>query len=625
MSRPALLTRVRVPALAVTLALALGAQASPAVAEGLEGGPIWRLEQPQPPKPPPGVQESSIPVGLGKIGDIEFFAPNRGLLITAGNPPTIPPSVWAYNGVEWHDLADVCGGAEHEEEGGRIAWAGPGEFWTVSVGRPGQTSASSEHPEPPPLIDNTLCHFAGGKVLASYAHPAFEADSYQVMQAAACFPGGSDCWFAGSPLPEPQVGAFQLHWNGSSLEGEPYAAEGHAVEDMRALGDHLYESVRLAPGDRSAAQEANPEPPIVHRIEPAGVLPAVEPEALPFFEPTLDFLHLSAAEEALWGAAGPQRQEAGAPAVTVVRRSEGSWSELIGPSANPLGVGIFPDEPALFPEGAEHAAVRSIAAAPGTQSAWIALAPKTQSSGELAALVRVSTEGRVLEEATLPSGSEQQAGIARKGAAAKIACPAANDCWLATSEGWLFHLAPEGERTQPRDENESEYFTGLITFRPPDLGLPQVAPDAPPADTSGLLEEAPDYGGAFAESPAPAAAQSKVALPLLSHMHSRLVHGSTLELLFHLAVKARIRLIAKRHSRVVAATPLRTFKAGNRSLLLRLNPRSWPTKLSLQTRALAPLPLVSSVTGEGANVTTETTSLFVLPHTSPFTGSGSLP
>ena len=59
------------------------------------------LEQPLPPNFPTG-EIASTPIGLGRIGDIEFWAPNRGLLITAGNPPTIPAGIWAYNGVGWH-------------------------------------------------------------------------------------------------------------------------------------------------------------------------------------------------------------------------------------------------------------------------------------------------------------------------------------------------------------------------------------------------------------------------------------------------------------------------------------------------------------------------------------------
>ncbi len=622
---------VRILAVAMVLfaSIVCGPLTSMAAAQGETA--TWRLEQPRPPNAPPGQPESSVPVGLGKVGDIEFTAPNRGLLITEGSPPTIPAGIWAYNGVEWHEIATQCGATN-----GRIAWAGPSEFWTVSDGRPGQASESSENVNKvPQLEDNTLCHFAGGQVVGSYAHPAFGADAYTHMDAAACL-DSSDCWFGGEPLQGAAVGAFQLHWNGSTLEAEPYPEEGHAIGDMRVFDGRIYESVTLGETDRSTNK--NGEPPVVHRIEPEAALPQFAGESLPVFQPTLDFLHLSAlettsfaqpspGEEALWGAAGPQpgNQATHAP-LTVVRRAEGNWIELIGPDKR-LGEHVFPEEQAMFPEGAEHAAVDAIAAEPGTESAWIALAAQDGGQGgKPASLLHVSSAGNVLEARTLPSTGELGEGIGNKGAAAKLACPAVNDCWLVTTQGWLYHLAPEGERTLPRDEKESEYFTGLITFRPKDQGLPQVPPDAPPPDTSGLVEEAPNYGGTFAEIAAPApAALGKVALPLLSQMHSRLVHKSTLELRFHLAVKARVRLIAKRKKQVVASTRDLTFSAGDRKLLLALNPRRWPTKLSLQTRALAPLPLVSSVTGEGANVTTETTGVFVLPRTPLLSGSGLLP
>ena len=44
------------------------------------------------------------------------------------------------------------------------------------------------------------------------------------------------------------------------------------------------------------------------------------------------------------------------------------------------------------------------------------------------------------------------------------------------------------------------------------------------------------------------------------------MHGTTLELRFHLAVKARVRLVAKRGKAVVARSPTRTFAGGNRRL-----------------------------------------------------------
>ena len=72
---------------------------------------------------------------------------------------------------------------------------------------------------------------------------------------------------------------------------------------------------------------------------------------------------------------------------------------------------------------------------------------------------------------------------------------------------------------------------------------------------------------------------------------------------------------------VVAATATHKFGAGNRKLLLQLDPKRWPTKLSLQTKALQPLRVVSSKTGPGANVGEITTGLFVSPLKS---GAGSL-
>jgi len=619
--------------LVVALLLVALAPAASAFAEGDEGAQ-WHLEQPSPPPPPPGVPESSTPIGLGKVGDIEFWAPNRGLLITAGNPPTIPPGIWVYNGVSWHELATVCGATD-----GRIAWAGPEEFWTVSDGRPGQAT-ESESGGSPPLADNTLCHFSGGQVLASYAHPAFQADSYQTMQAAGCI-APTDCWFAGNPLPEPEIGAFQLHWNGSSLEAEPYLGEAHAAQDMRLLEGHLYESVRLSPGDREVEEKTKPPP--VHRINPEGVKPTFEPEeGLHLYGPgelptALDFLHLSAGEDAsagehaLWGAAGSSGSESANATLTVMRRVEGEWSQLIGP-AHPLEAHLFANEASLFPEGAAGSVVTSIAAEPGTGSAWLALDSQASfeqlSPSAPAAVARVSGEGNLTEAQTLPSAQEQSEGAGPKGAVATIACPAPHDCWLATTQGWLFHLAPPGERTLPEDPDPP--FAKLITYRPPDEGLPQVPADAPPPDDSGLVEAPPSYG-AFTETKVPPI-ETTVTVPLLSNLHSRLRHGTTLELRFHLAVKARVRLLAERHKKLVASTPMRTFVAGNRKLLLALNRKEWPTKLSLQTHALAPLPSTTVKEavggpehGSGSVSNTVSTGLIVLPHLPTFTGLESRP
>jgi len=613
-------TVILLASLVLCSAIGFLSSAGPALAEEVA---TWRLEQPKSPSAPTGVEGAPAPIGLGHIGDIEFEAPNRGLLITAGNPPTIPAGVWEYNGMEWHELATVCGATD-----GRIAWAGPEEFWTVSDGRPGQIDSTTG--ALPPLEDNTLCHFAPPhpgsplEVIASYAHPAFEVDSYQAIHAAGCI-GPADCWFGGDPLPEPLIGAFQLHWNGSSLETEPYPAEGHAIEGMLPFEGRLYESVRIAPGDRVSEEQL--EVPVLHRINPKGVLPRFQPErGLPLQggeeSNSLDFLRLTDAEGALWAAAG--EGEEGGGQVTVIRHAAGSWSQVLGPETNPTGMELFREK-----------VVRAIAAEPGTNSVWLALDTRSDarqpSPTATAVVAHVSAEGKLIEEQTLPSTAEIEAGVDPKGAAAKIACPARNDCWLVTTQGWLFHLTTPAIRSAESSNPDTDpAFTGLITYRPKDQGLPQVPPDAPPPDDSGLVEEAPNYGGTFAETKAPTI-ESSIPVALLTDLHSRVIHGTTLELRFHLAVKARVRLLAKRHKKLVASTPMRTFAAGNRKLLLALNRKEWPTKLSLQTHPLAPLPTTTTKEavggpehgGSGSN--SISTGLTVLPHVPPFSGSGMLP
>jgi hypothetical protein len=578
--------------------------------------PEWRLEPVTPPALPSG-EEAPVPIGLGKIGDISFWAPNRGVLITAGNPPTVPPGVWAYNGRRWHELSTVCGASD-----GRIAWAGPEDFWTVSDGRPGQVN--SEQGGAPPLADNTLCHFVGGQVVASYGSLAFRGDSYQAMHAAGCL-GASDCWFAGDPLPEGQVGAFHLHWNGSTLAEQPNP-QGHAVEDMRLFNERLYESVRLSPGDLLSEEESVFAPSVLHLIRPIGeeqpflsLTPGVPEYASGEFPQALDFLHLSGSEAALWGAANPVSEPpAGStPAeVTVLRNLGGAWSQLIGPNADPEGGNPFTKlisagEPTQEEreKAKQNEIVNAVGAEPEGEHAWLALgSPANSSLGALAPamVARLSGDKTVSERQTLPSAQEVSAGVGPKGAASKLTCPAANDCWLATSQGWLFHLSSAAERYLPLDGDP--VFAGLITFRPADQGLPSVVPDAPPVDDSGLPGELKASQAVLVETTTEP--ESRVTVPLVSHIRTRLVHGSTLQVSFHLAVKARVRLLAKRKRKIVAHTPQRIFASGNRKLDVRLDPRRWPTKLDLQGHALAPLPTTST---RGAGVDSVGTGFRTLP------------
>ena len=129
-------------------------------------------------------------------------------------------------------------------------------------------------------------------------------------------------------------------------------------------------------------------------------------------------------------------------------------------------------------------------------------------------------------------------------------------------------------------------------------------------DDSGLEEAEAAHAGALVKQPV-VNPFATITLPLLSKLHTRLIHGTTLELSFHLSVKARVRLIAKRHKRVVSSTSSHVFPAGNHNLLLRLNVHSWPTKLDLQTHALAPLKTTS--TRESSSSTDTVASSLAFP------------
>ncbi|HTZ65315.1 MAG TPA: hypothetical protein VMB51_14520 [Solirubrobacteraceae bacterium] len=649
-----LLTRL-LPAL-VLLAVLCASMSARAAAEEAAS---WRLEQPSPPPPPPGVSPPPAPVPLGNVGDIEFWEPpgaapqaNRGLLITHGNGDVVKPGVWAYDGNGWHEIATTCGATE-----GRIAWGGPADFWTVSDQRPGQAPVDGVLP---PLADRSLCHFSGGAIVASYARLAFEPSSYEQMSSAACLPpqppakSSQDCWFGGAALAEPLVGSFHLHWNGSTVEAQPYPDRSDPVMEMRALENAIFESVAYSKNDAHTEEPTSGRPAVLHFAE-AGT--AMQPlvEELPLYrndeQPTeaLEYLRLGSSEGVLWAATARQVGAEGEGEVTVLRRVDGIWSQAIGPGEAGGGAHPLPrlfeqnllesehEEDELLGGPAAAAEVRAIAPEPGSEDAWLALAPHGQTGSELeratAVLVRISAQGEVLGVQTLPSKAERALPSNAAGAVARLTCPAREDCWMANASGWLYHLAREGERTLPYSELPGFPEGRVIgeSERPADEGVPQELRDAPPPDTSGLQEEPPDYGGTFAEAKGAPVVESTIQAPLLSDMHSRLLHGTTLELRFHLAVRARVRLVAKRGKKVVAQTPMHTFAAGNRRLLLRLNRHKWPTKLSLQTHALAPLPstkVTEAVGGPehgGNGSKTETTGLKVLPQIPTFAGLGTLP
>jgi hypothetical protein len=531
----------------VALLSLLGLALAAPVARGAE----WRSQQPV-------ASGIGVPTALGQIGDVEFWAPNRGMLITAGNGG-VPAGLFAYDGSGWYRYSTVCGGHE-----GRIAWVGPNELWTISDQPLGQQTGSGQ----PQHI--SLCHFRDGQVVASYAEPVGQETSYLPMNAAACS-GPSDCWFAGDRLPGTKnVGAFHLHWDGTTLRAipsltvaEPSIVDpGRSVEGLAYSGGRLYESVAVAEGDApTEAEEAAAQPSFLHSVaadvaEPFELLYPAVPIDYGGSDPTqLEAFHLSRDEAGLWAVAGALSTDA---TVTAMRLEDGDLEQvpLDDPSGS-LGPGIR---------------VGGLGAEPGGE-AWVGFrASSGEGSPPPARLARVQADGTVEPPVLLP-GEGEESKIGRKGAAGPIACAGEEQCWMATSLGWLFHLGPD----PPQDTDPALHV--LVSYRPPDNSLPSVPPISLPDDDSG---ESTEGGGEEIEEVPP----FRTTRPLYSKLHQRLIGGRLLVMTFVLHARARVRLVARREGRVVAKTRRYTMAKGPRSVRLRLDPRRWPTKLDLQVHAV---------------------------------------
>jgi hypothetical protein len=487
----------------------------------------WHSEQPT-------AAGIGVPVPLGGIGGIAFWAPNKGVLVTGGRGD-MPAGVYAYDGSGWYLYSSVCGG-----HGGGIAISGPDEFWTIAdYGEPQEGIEGKAFRE----YGRTLCHFANGEVVASYAYPAASPQAFQQMYAAACA-GPTNCWFGGEPVPKsaPNQDPFHLHWDGASLTAVPSATSlepevqplAGTVEGLAFAGGRLIESASEAPFLR----EVVPGDPRRFLSIPGSSGPyALSTEPL---------------QQQLW---------AGGADGTVLRLGL-------------LGFEAVPTETPVLESDSTGRVIQSIGVEPGTGSAWLG-------GGSFAAaeVRQIGSDGTLGPVIHLPRPSE---GINGKGPATRIACAAPGQCWMATEAGWLFHLGgppEEGVNTDP-------LMHRLITTRPKDASSRTFVPAGVPPDNSGEVEPGA-LGEPVLREPFPEARRHP---PLVVKVKQRLVHKTTLELSFTLRGKAHVQLLAKHHKQVVARTPRLTLGVGRHHLRLRLDPKRWPTSLDFQVHAVGKKP-----------------------------------
>lgn len=596
------------PALA---ALAAGAGLAPVGSAAAAESATWRLAPAQAPPPPPGVAEAPYGVPVGTVGDISFWAPNRGLLITGGTS-LVPAGVYAYDGVSWHELSTVCGGAQ-----GRIVWAGPDEFWTIANQRAGQQQSDShlDETEYPAL---SLCRFANGQVLGSYAVPVGEPESWRKMTAGACYTP-TDCWFGGGSGTEPQTGAFHLHWNGSTVTAV-YEPEDHGIVSMTPFNGQIDEAVQLSSSDAWLSESEHKHPAAVHAIAAEGAEPLfsdmdiyspllehalpdeyedgkVAPEALGGFELARN-APLGEPATQMWALAVPQSPPSGSkPASLTIMRDElrdgeESWSQL-----EPVPGGGGPLAGARILGGGEpgqgEALSDAIAPEPGGEDAWLSL--NTGSSTTVAQVEAGTCEeaankkqlpcGRIVQEDSLPQADER---VGPRGKAGPIVCPASHDCWMATfaeeshAAGWIFHLS-DGAAEEPDTDPFFDGQDGVITVRPVDSGIPPYYTGFGEDDS--LANQVVVPPPPVEQVPVKRAKRGKPR-PLLKHVKSRLVHHRELVITFVLMAKAHVQLVARDGRVVVAKTPRRTLRPGRHVLSLALSPDHWPTKLQFEAKPI---------------------------------------
>jgi hypothetical protein len=516
----------------------------------------WRLEQP----PPPAGAAFKVP--LGKPDDMEFYAPNEGLLSVEGNA-TIPDGLFFYNGRDWHQLATVCGGAG---EASRIAWAGPDEFWVIT-----------EPSEPRSGSGLGLCHFKDGVVVGSYSTAFQSSDPFRPMDAAAC-DGPNDCWFAGIGSEDPsgqRIGAFHLHWDGTNLTSS-YQPQGRGVSGLTFYDGTFYEStyVGAQPGDTTdPVTLSTPEPSgpsLIHKLvgstfTDTGFLPYPY-EGVPA-EGTELLSAKSDGRELWFSGGGAASGDAAAKEPGGVVPSPPVLVHLVEPFYEQV-----PIETSLF--GSEDRFV-DVAPVPGVVAAWVADQPYSQrgSSTDKAKVALIGADGATTLDTLPVSGPGRGSGQV-------IAATGSEEAWMATSAGWLFHYTNGSVLPEDTDPN----WASTITQRPNE-SVAQFVSDTPPADDSQLFAPPPVAveQATSLETPVP-----EVIPALLKDIKvSR--RGLTVIVSFRLAGLADVQLIAKRHGKTIARTAKERLKAGKHSLKLSFSAKRWPTGLSFKTKALVKL------------------------------------
>ncbi|MFY9469603.1 MAG: hypothetical protein WAP37_05765 [Solirubrobacterales bacterium] len=504
---------------------------------------------------------------LGAPSDLQCWQPNRCILASGGNSQ-VANGLYLFNGEAWRQYATVCGQG-NDPDYGAVVWAGPTEFWTIT--HPSQDFRS---------VGVALCRFSGGQVVGSYSTKRGALDTspdpFRRMTSGACSSPES-CWFGGEAGSSPEggrIGSFHLYWDGTELK-TIYAPARRGVSDIVFSGTRFTEALFAGPRVGAPLDSAlNPIPPyrMLQEIDPAV---AAGPAA---FSP----VQFSAAAEsgspveetelrALDAAAGPP---GGSPTTWAVGGAATSGPN--GSPSEPADRGPFvafrtdaqPWRKIEMPPGiAEPGSNFSdVAGIPGTDRAFATV--ETPDGSPFVVSIDPGAADPVARITRVPP--EEFEDWAQGTGAARIECAAINECWMASSAGWMYHYSdPAFPLTADTAMN------AMVTFRPNEVAE-QAISDSAPIDDSLLFAPPP-----AADDQALSPPKGKRLKPAVRSVKSKL-KGRVLTLSFRVIRPARLRVVARRKGRVVASAKTRLLKPGRRRVRLRLNPKRWPTRLSMK-------------------------------------------
>ncbi|MBJ7354212.1 MAG: hypothetical protein JHC98_05250 [Thermoleophilaceae bacterium] len=518
---------------------------------------------------------------LGQPTSLSCWSANACVLLTVDNP-YFTNGVFAFTGDTttqisgWKQYATVCGPGDGGSANARVAWAGPNEFWTLTTpSSPWNTG---------PNAGRGLCHFSAGQIVGSYSTIRGLVDTsndpYQPMEAAACR-SSNECWFGGAAAAMPDgtnPGTFHLRWDGSSLKSV-YAPAKRGAADIEAFDGGFAESVYAGPDSK---RESDPTLIDVPEYSPIQLIESgansatgftdgdLDPDVPGFAPEATEVLALDAGLPSdpgsiLWAvgggaASGPQKDQEidggmadDSPADTgpfIAVREAGvsnSWHQI-----------GFPSDPEAI-----NTRFVDVAAIPGTDQAIAAIAPgnSPQPSPAPSEIARLDASAGTVAVET----------IGNYGSVQRVECVNADQCWAATADGRLLRYA---DSASPVTANPDPAFAAQVLSRPNEV-IEQALADSS-TDDSLLFAPAPVTE---AEEPrAPKRLKAAVRKVTTRLRGTRLIFG------FKTIRKVRVTIQAKRRGRVVAQSRSGLLRPGRHTMVLRLNPKRWPTKIAMSVK-----------------------------------------